>query len=173
MEAQLSPPSPHMPNLAVGYFVCAAITSSAVSVVAVVSDIWKLTSFLLLGAILGDLWAYLSKAGKEETRITRARVLAGLIFGVCIPRLVEWISPWKINLESADPLAIIALSFILAVCGFFSGHTALRKVETDQKKTGNMLYSIVKKKIASDAGNQGESEEKTDEEKTNDAGNTS
>jgi hypothetical protein len=173
MEAQLSPPSTTMPNLAVGYFVCVAITSSAVSVVAVVADVWKLTSFLILGALLGVVWACLSKSAKEEGRMTKARVLVGLLSGVCVPRVVEWCFP-RIRLDALDPLLIIAISFLLAVCGFFIVHTALRGVEKDQKKTGGMLYSVVKKKIASDAGNPGESEEKTDEEKNNtDAGNTS
>lgn len=129
------------------YVALAVLANSAVSVAAA-NDVWRLTAFLALGASLGVLWSCLSKEGKEESRMTKARILAGVIGGICVPRLIEAVSPWKLLL--ADPLIIIATGFLFSIVGFYGMHTWLRLFEKKQNIHGKALMKTVEKAVAAE-----------------------
>jgi hypothetical protein len=131
-----------------------ALTTS-IAATAASSEIYRMTGFLCVGTCLGVAWACLSKQAKEEGRINKARMIAGVVFGVPFPRLVEflynWGSPWgsKINMEAMDPLLLIFIGFLCSTIGFFIGHTVLRNSERDQGKIGDMVSTAVVKQVES------------------------
>lgn len=131
--------------------VALGIVATSGAAVASQSDVWRLTAFLALGSSLGVLWSCLSKESKEEGRMTKARILAGAMSGVALPRFVERAAlsfGWAwFDLNMADPLAIIGVGFVFAVAGFYIVHSTLRRIEKKERQAGNFLAGAVEKTL--------------------------
>lgn len=149
------------------HVVASGIVATSGAAVLAEHDVWRLTAFLSLGASLGVLWSCLSKEGKEEGRMTNARILSGVVGGVCVPRLIDLAFRkafnWNLQLETADPLVIIAIGFGFSVLGFYAMHAGLRRVETREKQIGGLLTKTVEKSIAAATGQRMEDEAKINE----------
>lgn len=150
---------------------------TSLATVASSSDVWRMTGALCMGASLGLAWSCLSKQSKEEGRMTKARIIAGSVTGVFIPRMVEsiynWFSPWgtRIKLEEYDPLMLIAIGFLFAIVGFYIAHTILRGVEKEQKKVGDMVTVAVVKTLESKLNPKPEAKDGNNEDSSASPGN--
>jgi len=140
------------------HFIASGVIATAAASTVAQNDVWRLTSFLCLGAALGVLWSCLSRVGQEASKMTKARVLAGVVGGICVPRFVELVSPWKLHLDNADPLLIILIGFIFAVLGFYAMHAGLRRVESREKAIGGMLTKTLERTIEAATGNKADAD---------------
>lgn len=136
---------------------------------------WRFTAFLAFGVVVGVFWSCLSKERIEAGRVTKARILAGMIGGIGLPYLVEFVSPWKLELNKMHPILTLVAGFVCAVLGFFALHAVLRKVEPNQEVIGGALKETVKKAAERKLGivrpGQTEREKENEQPTSQDSGN--
>lgn len=103
----------------------------------------------MVGSSLGVLCACFSKERIEQARMTRARIITGVVGGVGLPRFMQWCSKgyfWQFILEEIDPIVVIFIGFLCSYICFYVMHAALRKIESRENAIGGAIVKTIEKK---------------------------